>query len=93
EGSALPSPPLKVNSSRPEISSIHRAKANSTWKVPPTLNGMLEIVLVSVWSESTRSAQWPDFMVDHIKGFEIHRRKKRLIPLALVPVLLLCSGH
>ncbi|GBN22394.1 hypothetical protein AVEN_132905-1 [Araneus ventricosus] len=57
EGSALPSAAsdeLFVS----EIFSIHRAKANSTWKVPPHTNGMLEIVLVCSTVRRVQLAQW-----------------------------------
>ncbi|GBM48799.1 hypothetical protein AVEN_175715-1 [Araneus ventricosus] len=57
EGSALPS----ATSGEPlasEIFSIHRAKANSTWKVPPTHEWYAGIRPgVSLQSECTRSAQ------------------------------------
>ncbi|GBN63655.1 hypothetical protein AVEN_136236-1 [Araneus ventricosus] len=90
EGTALPSA-TSGELFATEIFSIHRAKANSTWKVPPA----------DVWyagnrpglslqSEGTRSAQTAlaRLRSGHIKSLKFVT-KKRLIPLALVPVLLL----
>ncbi|GBM90653.1 hypothetical protein AVEN_141684-1 [Araneus ventricosus] len=60
EGSALPSA-ASGELFASEISSIHRAKANSTWKVPPAH----EIVLVCRYSpkvQDPRRLHWPDFV-------------------------------
>ncbi|GBM47838.1 hypothetical protein AVEN_5214-1 [Araneus ventricosus] len=56
EGGALPSAASEFFAS--EISSIHRAKANSTWKVPPAHEWYAGIRPgLSLQSEGTRSAQ------------------------------------
>ncbi|GBM08153.1 hypothetical protein AVEN_214483-1, partial [Araneus ventricosus] len=91
EGSALPSA-ASGELLASEIFSIHRAKANSTCKVPPAHEWYAgNRPALSLQSEGTRSAQrlhWPDFVVAISKARN-SSTKKRFIPLALVPVLLL----
>ncbi|GBM08128.1 hypothetical protein AVEN_214459-1 [Araneus ventricosus] len=65
EGIALPSA-ASGELFASEISAIHRAKANSTWKALPQTNGMLEIVLVCLYSPKVQDQHrlhWPDFVV------------------------------
>ncbi|GBL83471.1 hypothetical protein AVEN_196330-1 [Araneus ventricosus] len=90
EGSSLPSA-ASGELFAPEIFSIHRAKAKSTWKVPPAHEWYAgNRPGLSLQSEGTRSAQTAlaRLRSGHIKSLKFVD-KKRLIPLALVPVLLL----
>ncbi|GBM88946.1 hypothetical protein AVEN_146638-1 [Araneus ventricosus] len=61
----------------------------------PHTNGVLEIGLVCLYSskiQDPHKLHWPNFVVAISKA-DIRRQKKRLIPLALVPVLLLSPGN
>ncbi|GBM90448.1 hypothetical protein AVEN_111254-1 [Araneus ventricosus] len=74
------------------IRSASWAKANSAWKVPPAHEWYAgNRPGLSLQSEGTRSAQTAlaRLRSDHIKSLKSVSTKKRLIPLALVPVLLL----
>ncbi|GBN61122.1 hypothetical protein AVEN_68187-1 [Araneus ventricosus] len=92
EGSALPSA-ASGELFASEISSIHRAKANSTWKVPPAHEWYAgNRPGLSLQSEGTRSAQTAlaRLRSGHIKSLKfVAKEKTYCIPLALVPVLLL----
>ncbi|GBO41031.1 hypothetical protein AVEN_211778-1, partial [Araneus ventricosus] len=88
EGSALPSA-ASGELLACEISSNHRAKANSTWKVPPAHEWYAgNRPGLSLQSEGTRSAQTAltRFRSGHIKSLKFV--DKDLFPLALVPVVL-----
>ncbi|GBN40571.1 hypothetical protein AVEN_145068-1, partial [Araneus ventricosus] len=90
EGSALPS----ATSSElftSEIFSIHKAKANSAWKNPPTHDWYAgNRPGLSLQSVGTRSAQTAlaRLRSGHIKGLKFIDKEKTFL-LALVPVLLL----
>ncbi|GBM58622.1 hypothetical protein AVEN_48200-1 [Araneus ventricosus] len=83
-------PPL-VNPSRPKYLLSTGLKQILLGKSLPHTNGMLEIVLVCLYSPKVQDPQrlhWSDFVVAISKARN-SSTNKRLIPLALVPVLIL----
>ncbi|GBM01045.1 hypothetical protein AVEN_239306-1, partial [Araneus ventricosus] len=77
EGSALPS------AASDEISSIHRAKTNSTWKVPPAHEWYAgNRPDLSLQSEGTRSAQTAlaRLRSGHVKSLEFIDKEKTYSP-------------
>ncbi|GBM55974.1 hypothetical protein AVEN_240578-1 [Araneus ventricosus] len=90
EGSALPSA-ASVELFTSEIFSIQRAKANSTWKVSPAHEwyaGNRPGLSLQSEVQDPHRLYWPDFVVAISKAWN-SSTKKRFIPLALVPALLL----
>ncbi|GBN41276.1 hypothetical protein AVEN_181873-1 [Araneus ventricosus] len=78
---------LLVNSSCPKYFLSTGLKQILLGKSLPHTNGMLEIVLVCLYSPKVQDPH--RLRSGHIKSLKFVSTKKRLIPLALVPVLLL----